>query len=97
MPKKFLPVLALALIGCSNPTDQQLRADFLTLHPGCELDSSVPADGDLDHVYIEFTYTCRPAKAVLKAEALYQRHDGRWRLNREVSERSPDRAFEATR
>lgn len=97
MLKKLLPLLALALIGCSNPTDQQLRADFLTLHPGCELDSYVAADGDLDTVWIEFTYGCRPAKTVQKSYALYHRHNGGWHLDREASERSSARVLEAKR
>lgn len=88
MLKKSLPLLALALTGCSGPDDQQLRADFLTMHPGCELESFDPGEGDHDNVYIQFTYTCRPAKIILRSEVLYQRHDGQWHLNRKVWDHS---------
>ena len=91
MSKKLLPLLVLALSGCSEPSDQQLRTDFQSLHPGCELVSFVAADGDFDHISIEFTYVCRPVRAALRSYALYEHHNSHWRLNRKMSERSPSR------
>ena len=79
----ILPLLA----SCSGtgPGQDQLQADFLTLHPGCQLLSSSAGEGDSDNVYIWSTYTCDPSGQVHRTETLYQQVGDEWVLDREGS------------
>ena len=82
--KRALP-LALILAGCSGPAGTQLQSDFVSLHPGCRLLSSGAGEGDDENVYVVFKYKCGTSPQTVQSEALYQRHKGKWVLNRQVS------------
>ena len=66
------------LTGCCGPDENQLRADFMELHPGCTIDSMGASEGDSDNVYVLFSYRCGDSKKMKSSEFLYQRKRGEW-------------------
>lgn len=72
----FLPALAVA--GCSSPTEAQIQADFERHHPGCVLLGHGPGEGDSDNVYVEADFECSGNRA--KDSMLYQKIEGQWQF-----------------
>lgn len=72
MNVKALPILFLAA-SCGLPSDDQVKADFLALHPRAVIEDAGVGEGDEDDAYWCIRYR-EPPDTVLREQVwLYQR------------------------
>jgi hypothetical protein len=78
---RWLFLIVLLVGGCDGPTEGRVRADFLAQHPGAEVVSATPGEGDSDHVHYHVRFRRLPATTVQEVEWGYQQtSDGRWHV-----------------
>jgi hypothetical protein len=74
----LLSVLAIAAAACSEPPYSQIEDDFLREHPGAEVLSVGPGEGDSQHVYVHIRYGDAETKREREQSCLWQRIDQTW-------------------
>jgi hypothetical protein len=73
-------LLALAVAGCSNPIEADVRSAFLSAYPGARVQSLTVGEGDDDHAYYRIRFRAAGDTVLREAEWLYtQQADGSWR------------------
>jgi hypothetical protein len=64
---------AVLLISCGMPSGDQVRGEFLALHPGAVILDAGPGEGDFDHAYWCIRYRQPPDTVLREQYWLYQR------------------------
>jgi hypothetical protein len=77
-PAALLGVLAIAAAACSQPPYSQIEDEFRREHPGSEVLSVGPGEGDSRHVYVHIRYRDAETNHEREQACLWQRIDRKW-------------------
>jgi hypothetical protein len=73
-------VLLLCAVACSEPRAADVRAEYLRAHPGSQIVSAEPGEGDFSAVYYHVRYRAPGDSAVREEIWQYiKQSDGTWR------------------
>lgn len=81
--------LVLAAQACAQPSEADVRRDFLGGRPGAVIESIDLTDGDADHVYWRIRFRNPPDTALCHVEVGYRRTGGAWRIFHRDSVQNP--------
>jgi hypothetical protein len=77
----WLALVILAVGGCSEPSGDAVRADFIREHPRAAVISAKPGEGDSEHVYYHIRFREPPDTTTrVMIWAYRQAADGKWRV-----------------
>lgn len=74
----LLGALAIGGAACSGPPYTQIKEEFVREHPGAEVLSVGPGEGDSQHVYVQIRYRDAETKSERKQSCLWRRLDRTW-------------------
>ena len=81
--KGFLSILFISLLAsCGNPSNDDVRNDFLKEHPKAKIISIYPGEGDGGAVYMHINYQLPPSEVIHKEIWQYiDNNQSQWTLS----------------
>ena len=77
-PAVVLGALALAVGACSEPPYDRIAEEFRRSHPGVDVLSVGPGEGDSEHVYVHVRYRDPQTWSERQETCLWRRIDAKW-------------------
>ena len=74
----LLCALAIAVAACTELPYSQIKEEFVREHPGAEVLSVGPGEGDSEHVYVHIRYGDAATKSERQQSCLWRRIDRTW-------------------